>query len=154
MYEGIDPTMRTPLKIDRDATGSTLLPWDVSQDTISEHDRRHQILTRFYTSGPANDSREIARSIRPHLEAFLRVACPETFPPGTLLGSFLNLCEQRYSSSTRRILDAQHITELRDLVEYSKRYHHDDTNPAWETAAINDGELRSYVGRTLAFTKP
>ncbi len=152
MYEGIDSTMRTSLKIERDASGSTLLPWDVSQDIISEHDRRHQLLTRFHTNGPANDSLEIACSIRPHLEAFLRVACPGTFPPGMSLGSFRGLCDERYGS-IGQILDNQRIAELRDLVEYSNRYHH-VTNQARETADINDAQLCSYVKRTLAFTKP
>jgi wobble nucleotide-excising tRNase len=149
--EGLVPAMRTPLKIDRDATGSTLLHWDVSQDSITEHDRRHELLTEFHTRGAADDTRNVARSIRPHLEAFLRVACPGSFPPGTLLGPFRAICEQRYGN-VGQILDAHHIEELRDLVEYSNRYHH-DTNPAWETEAINDGELRGYVARALTFAR-
>jgi hypothetical protein len=85
------------------------------------------------------------------LEAFLRVACPEHFPAGTLLGSFRNLSTQRVGTP-QQILDAGATQELRDLIEYSNRFHH-DTNPAWETEAINDGELAGFVQRALEFAK-
>ncbi len=42
--------------------------------------------------------------------------------------------------------------ELANLVEYANRFHH-DTNPAYETAVVNDGELHGFASRTLAFAK-
>jgi hypothetical protein len=42
--------------------------------------------------------------------------------------------------------------ELNDLREYANSFHH-DTNPAWETEAINDAELQNFVRRTLAFAR-
>jgi hypothetical protein len=95
--------------------------------------------------------REVARSIRPHLEAFLRVALPEQFPPGTLLGPFLNACRQRLGTP-QQILGDRATEELDELVEYANRFHH-DTNPAWETEAINDGELRGFIDRALRFAR-
>jgi hypothetical protein len=95
--------------------------------------------------------REVARSIRPHLEAFLRVACPGHFPPGTLLRPFLNVCRQKLGTP-QQILDTAATQELEELVEYANRFHH-DTNPAWETEVINDGELRGYVDRALRFAR-
>ena len=100
-------------------------------------------------SRDAGDRREVARSIRPHLEAFLRVACPEHFRPGSLLGPFIDLCEQRVGTA-QEILDAQTIRELRDLNEYASRYHHQ----GWETEPINDGALRGFVERALRFARP
>jgi hypothetical protein len=97
------------------------------------------------------NNREVARSIRPHLEAFLRIACPEHFPPGTLLGQFHNLCLQR-EGTPQQILDADDLRELHDLNEYAKQFHH-DTNAAWRTVVINDGELAFYVRRALNFTR-
>ena len=81
----------------------------------------------------------------------MRGACPEHFLPGTMLGAFRGLCEQRVGSP-QEILDVATTLELRDLVEYANRFHH-DTNPAWETAIINDGELQGFVRRTLEFAK-
>ena len=74
------------------------------------------------------------------IETFLRVAYPEHFPPGTLLGPFRNLCEQYVSRSAE-------IPESCNLVEYAKRFHH-HTTPAWEIEKINDSELLDFVNRT------
>lgn len=54
--------------------------------------------------------------------------------------------------TAQEVLDASDTGEPRDLVEYANHFHH-DTNPAYETVAINDAELRGFVERTLAFTR-
>ena len=108
------------------------------------------MLRAYLTSATPND-REVARAIRPVLEAFLRVAFPENFPPGTLLGYFLETCRQR-AGTPREMLKTQDLSEVRDLVEYANKFHH-DTNAAWETEIINDGELRGFVERTLNFAR-
>lgn len=151
LWEGATPNLRTALEVARDGAGSTIRPWDVTQDCISEHDRRHTML-RGYMQTAAGSARDVARAIRPTLEAYLRVACPEHFPPGTLLGPFRHLCDQRVGTP-QEILNRGDTDELRDLTEYANRFHH-DTNPAWETEVVNDAELRGFVERTLAFIRP
>ncbi|KAA0214980.1 MAG: hypothetical protein EDM82_08540 [Cyanobacteria bacterium CYA] len=151
LWEGAVPTMRTAMEVARDGAGSTIRTWDVTQDCISEHDRRHAML-RAHTQTPVANTREVARAIRPTIEAYLRVASPEHFPPGTLLGPFRHLCDQRVGSA-QQILDRANTDELRDLTEYANRFHH-DTNAAWETEVINDAELLGFVQRTLAFVRP
>ncbi len=150
LWEGMDQTQRAAFQVARDTVGSTIRVWDVNQDCITEHDRRHACLREYLTNNTGN-VREVACAIRPTIEAFLRVACPEHFPPGTMLGVFRSLCEQRIGTP-QEILSTATTQELRDLVEYANRFHH-DTNPAWETAAINDGELQGFVRRTLEFAK-
>lgn len=150
IWEGTDRTMRAAVTVVRDGTGSTIQSWDVDQDSITEQDRRHTLLRGYLMGSPVN-VREVARSIRPLLEAFLRVAYPDTFPPGTLLGSFRVNCDKRVGTADE-ILRAADIQELRDLTEFSNRFHH-DTNRASETETINDGELRGYVGRALRFAR-
>ena len=147
LWQGADSTVRAALELVRDGVGSTVRRWDVAQDSITEHDRRHTRLREYLASG-AGDMREVARSIRPHLEAFLRVAYPEHFPAGSMIGSFIRLCEERVGTA-QEILDAQSIQELQDLNEYARRYHHQ----GWETEPINDGELRGFVDKTLRFTR-
>ncbi len=148
IWEGVDSTVRAALEVVRDGVGSTLRAWDVAQDSITEHDRRHSGLRDYLVSG-AGDMREVARFIRPHLETFLRVACPEHFTPGCMVGPFIDLCERRVGTA-QEILNAQSIRELRDLNEYARRYHHQ----GWETEPINDGELRGFVERALRFARP
>jgi len=150
LWEGADTTVRTALHLVRDGDGTSIGVWDVNQDSITEHDRRHAVLREYLSNGTPNN-REVAAAIRPLLEAFLRVACPEHFVPGLLLGPFRNLCEQRVGSP-RQVMDNVAIQELRDLTEYANRFHH-DTNPAWQTEIINDGELAGFVRRALDFAR-
>ncbi len=150
IWEDAEPTHRCALQVVRNPTGSTLAVWDANQDCITEHDKRHQRL-RGFAAGQIAASREVAQAIRPTLEAFLRVAFPEFFPPSTLLGQFRNTCQQRLGGAGE-ILAAQDLHELRDIVEYANRFHY-DTNPAWETAVVNDGELLQFTNRALRFAR-
>ncbi len=150
IWEGADPATRVALHVVRDGNGSTIEAWNVARDSVTEHDRRHSVLRDYLLNAGANE-REIACSVRPHLEAFFRVACPEHFPPGTLLGPFRGLCDQRVNTP-QQILNTQDIHELRDIVEYANRFHH-DTNPAWEAEAVNAVELTGFVTRVLTFVK-
>lgn len=150
IWDGADATIRSALEIARAGDGSTVRAWDVAQDSVTEHDRRHTQFRDFVEDG-TGEPREIARAIRPHLEAFLRVACPANFPPGTLLGPFIALCRQRLEQADE-ILGADETRELDELKEYANRFHH-DTNPAWETELINDAELQSFVRRALEFAR-
>ena len=150
IWEGADPTIRAALHVVRDGNGSTIEAWNVDQDSVTEHDRRHAAMREYLANGGQNE-REIAQSIRPHLEAFCRVAYPEYFIPGTLLGPFRGLCQQRVNTP-QQILNVQDIQELEDLVEYANRFHH-DTNPAWANEPINSAALSGFVTRALAFAK-
>ena len=123
----------------------------MNDESATEHDRRHS-LVRGYLESVTADTREISESIRHVLEGFLRVAFPEHFPPGTLLGPFKNRCTQRVGGQDE-IMSSQLTQNLDDLTEYANLFHH-ETNPlGWETVVINDGELRGFVERTLIFAR-
>lgn len=148
LWEATDPSLRSAFIFDRARVGSTIRLWDVNQDLITDHDRRHKLLREF-VAGENVNKRDVAQALRPTLEAFFRVARPENFPPGTLLGPFRGLCEQRVGHANE-ILNQAAIDELRRLTDYGNRFHH-DTNSAYLTQAINDGELLDFTKRTLAF---
>jgi wobble nucleotide-excising tRNase len=151
IWEGAEDHMPcTALQIVRDGHGSTLSPWDVQHDATTEYDRRHALLREYLATG-RGEARQVAKAIRPVLEGFERVAHPEHFPPGSLLGPFLGICDQ-HVGTTAEILDTQDIRTLREILEYANRFHH-DTNPAWETESINDGELRGFITQTLNFIR-
>ena len=150
VWEGADRTTRSAMRITRDGRGSTLVVWDVRQDTLTPHDRRHEMVREYIRSGSPDNEREIAASLRPVLEAFMRVAHPGAFPPGSVFGRrFFDKCAQHHGQPGE-ILSAATTAELRVLVDYANGFHH-DTNPAWETAIINDQELLGFAIRTLAF---
>ncbi|NQS98385.1 MAG: AAA family ATPase [candidate division Zixibacteria bacterium] len=151
IWEGADKNNRVALEVRRANAGLTLASWDVNRDSITEHDKRHTMLKRYLSTQDPDIQRHVAEAIRPHLEAFLRVAQPEYFKPETLLGNFLNCCDQVLANGSQ-ILNADDTKELRDLKEFANKFHH-DTNPAWETETINDTELLGFVKRTLEFAK-
>ncbi|MHC2246108.1 AAA family ATPase [Bradyrhizobium elkanii] len=148
LWEGTDPTLRSAFMFDRAISGSTLRAWDVNQDLITDHDRRHALLRNFVDAAQG-ERREVAEALRPTLEAFMRVAYPQHFTPGTLLGPFRGLCEQRVGTANE-IMNQADIDELRRLTDYGNRFHH-DSNPAYRAQAINDAELVDFARRTLAF---
>lgn len=149
LWEQADRNASTALRINRAAVGSKLAVWDVRNDSVSEHDKRHELVRGYLTAADPAREREVAVALRPILEAFMRVAYPAHFPPGTLLGPFIGQCEQRLGANNQ-ILSANDITELRALLAYANQFHH-DTNPAWQTTAINDAELSDFAERTLLF---
>lgn len=150
IWEDAPVADRAAVEIARDGLGSILQPWNVNQDCITEHDRRHSKLREYLASSTPNNL-EVVRSIRPSLEAFLRVAFPEHFIPGTLLGPFRALCEQRVNTPLQ-ILNAADTRELRDLIDYANQFHHDSI-ALGDTVVINDGELLDFVRRALDFMK-
>lgn len=151
IWQGADKTNRSTLKIVRSGQSSTIDTWDVHQDCITEHDKRHALIQHYITAGNAGKEREVATALRHVLEAFLRVAYPAHFPPGKLLGKFHNECEQSIVTGTI-ILSHLDANELRQLLDYANKFHH-DTNPAYATATINDQELKAYCNRTLNFAR-
>ena len=149
LWEQADKNITTTMRINRVGDGSEISMWDVRNDSISEHDKRHELVQAYIHAADPDRERQVAEALRPILEAFMRVAFPEYFPPGVLLGRFIRLCEQRLGG-INKILPAGDVAELKALVEYSNQFHH-DPNPAWQTAVINDAELADFAQRTLIF---
>lgn len=141
-------TDTTSLCVGRATNGSIINEWDVESEKIGRHDKRHSLLMQF-DSGGGGDRLKVAQSIRPHLEHYLRVACPDKFRDGEMLREFRNRARSAKDNGTPFMSDSK-FTELDQIVEFSNDFHH-ETNLAADTVIINDAELRQYVKRTLAF---
>lgn len=85
------------------------------------------------------------------LEAFCRVAYSTDFLPESKLGQLCQQCVTR-AGTPREIMSAANAQELRAILDYANRYHH-DTNLTYATVLINDAELTDFVRRTLAFMR-
>ncbi len=149
LWNQADKNTATALRINRAESGSEFSEWNVRNDSISEHDKRHELVRGYLVSANPDKDREVAQTLRPIMEAFMRVAYPEHFPPGKLLGPFLGIADQ-YVGTNREILSVGDIAEARELLKYANQFHHD--NPTWQTTAINDAELSDFARRTLIFT--
>ena len=127
---------------------STLEPWEPTEDEFTEYDHNHRALREFH-AGTATDIRRVAKSLRPVMEGYLRVAYPEHCPPGTLLGKFRQKV-QTLIEAGNSIMSTEKIHELDEIREYANRFHH-DTNPAWESEVPSDSELLGFVNRVFSF---
>ena len=151
LWDKADKGTTSALVVQRQGRGSTLAEWNVRDDCINEHDRRYEKVDGYLHNGDMAIQREVATALRPIIEVFVRVAYPMHFEPGDVLGKFISICKGRIDND-KAILATHDLAELRSLVDYANTFHH-DTNPAWETAAINDGELSRYCERVLSFCK-
>lgn len=143
-------TQKAALTVIRDGTGSTLAAWNVSDAMVTEHDRRYLQAFQYLQRAEPTIERRVAESLRPMLEAFARVAYPADFPPGSLLGPFHDLCTKRLGKPNE-IMAAADAQELRALLDFANRYHHE--NPAYATELINEAELTDFTQRTLRFIR-
>jgi len=151
IWEHSDPMRRASLQVRRDGpTSSTIDAWNVDADLITEYDRRHEELRNYLQNGAAGNLRDIAVDIRPTLEYFCRVAYPADYPPGGLLGNFINRCQTKFSARNP-VMPAADLQELRDLTDYGNRFHHDSNPQGYLTVTVTDAELQGFVQRTLAF---
>jgi wobble nucleotide-excising tRNase len=148
VWQHADQSNTGTLEVKRATVGSSLGSWNPSDYATEEYDRRHALLREYSVSNVGNQG-DVAQSIRPVLERFLRVARPEYFTPETLLGQFKEIVRQKIGTPIE-ILSQADYDELSELLEYANKFHH-DTNPAWERETINDGELQTFVRRTLEF---
>ena len=150
VWEGASKKACAALSVVRDPTGSTIAAWKVSDDCVTEYDRQHARL-RDYLRANTGNRRQVAQDLRHVLEGFLRRACAEHFRPGEVLGKLRTRIRDRQPADPE-ILPANAVEELEAISEYANKFHH-ETNQGWETEAINDSELRSWVQRTLDFAK-
>ena len=149
LWDAVDRTLVSAMKVSRSGSGSIFSEWDVNQDTVTEYDRNYLMVSNFIENGHGADEHSVAVVLRPILESFIRITCPLIFPPGSLLGRFIDTCRQ--SENTRsQILEPDVCTELRALLDYANQFHH-DANPAWQTENINEQELLDHARRTLHF---
>lgn len=147
LWNDADRHIRASLQVRRAGASSILAAWDVTPEDYASHDQRHELM-RAYNGNPAQ-ALAVAQALRPTLERFLRVAYPESCPPGMMIGGFVGLCEERQAAGNP-ILSADDLNCLRDLNEYSGQFHHPNYDA---NAPINDGELIDHIGRVLRFTR-
>ena len=130
----------------RMANGTAVGEWDVEKETASEYAKKHRVLWDYRHSATGSP-REVAQTIRPVLEEYLRLKLPHSFADNEWLGDFI--AKIRAAAATDPLAAAQCINErVEQINDYSKKYHH-SSNPAADTETIDEGELENYVRLTL-----
>lgn len=123
---------------------TTIEEWDVEKETQDGYFKEHAALNSYLLNN-AKDLIDIARKIRPVLEGYMRYRFPNKFPPNEWLGDMIK--QVRDTGEKHPMHSA--LEELTGVNDFSKKYHH-DTNPGKaDSEPINEGELFTYVQRTL-----
>lgn len=151
LWKAAPRNTRSAMRIARAAVGSVIEAWDVNHDSITEHDHRFGRALAYVQNADPAQERTVAADLRYMIEAFLRIAYANHFPPGSMAGQFWTLCNQRIGTPNQ-ILPQGDTVELRAVLDFANRYHH-DTNPTYQTENINDAELANFASRTLAFIR-
>jgi wobble nucleotide-excising tRNase len=151
VWDKCQQLQKAAVEVRRSGTGSTLTAWDINAAMVTEHDRRYLAAVAYLDQADPATERRVAESLRPMMESFCRVAYPNIFTPGSMLGRFQGLCDAR-AGTRQEIMSATNAQELRALLDYANRFHH-DTNTAYATELINDAELTDLTRRTLAFIR-
>ena len=118
--------------------------WDIEKETKEGYFQDHAALTAYLQEGSKN-LRDIARKIRPVLEGYCRYRFPGQFTDKEWLGDMIDKIKTKGTDHQLFSL----LEELQSINDYSKKYHHDTNHAKADTEFIDDGELQSFVKRTL-----
>ncbi len=144
LWEKLDPSITKTLCIKRMGNGSKIDEWDIEKETRGEYFNNYFALNEYLESGPDGDLRKVARCIRPLLEGNLRMRFPGRFSRTEWLGdmiSHIQGCDEQDSLFCIKQLHP----DLKEINDYSKKYHHSPQNPLADQYPVVDAELKQYV---------
>jgi wobble nucleotide-excising tRNase len=112
--------------------------WDLEREVKDGYLRAHMDMLDFH-NGKSGTASEMRLKMRPLLESYIRYRFPNQIPDGKWLGDMLAIIK----STTNHPL-ASVYKDIDDINSFTAPFHHD------VTAAFNEDEVKTYVGRTLA----
>jgi wobble nucleotide-excising tRNase len=133
----------------RMGNGTGIGDWDVVKETAGGYAKKHRVLWnyKYYPAICTTSPREVAQTIRPVLEEYLRLKLPHSFGDREWLGDFI--AKIRNALDTDPLAAAKCIVDRLTMInEFSKRYHH-NSNPNADAEILDEAELLSFVEQTL-----
>src|SRR5690606_9391311 len=98
--------------------GTTVGEWDVERETLPEYSKKHKILWDYAYSGSGSPI-EVAQTIRPVLEEYLRLKLPRSFADNEWLGDFI--AKIRSAPPTDPLAAAQSVLPRIEMInDYGK----------------------------------
>ena len=125
---------------------TTIVECDIEAATQSAYKTDRQALTDFYHDG-LGEVRDVVQKIRPVIETYTKILAGDIVTEADTLGVIVG--KLRAAGPTHQLHPL--CDGLDDLNIYTRRYHHGENQHA-ATELITDGELHSYVKRTLEMT--
>jgi len=128
---------------------SNIVEYDIESELLSAVIKDSMTLKNYISQGAVTDEqkRSIGRCIRPVLESYFHIKFFDLVCDSDWLGNFIGKVRNSVSGDPFYRLYSQ-VSELTDLNNYSKRFHH-RFNHQCDSLPITDAELRAYCERTL-----
>ena len=146
---------QTPLncqcsKIEYFGNSSCIIEFYIDTETLSSILKDSLAIKNYLINGCLSDQerRGIARCLRPALESYFHLKFFDIVAPNDWLGDFISNVRSATSPTNRFYRLQESLSELTDINDYSKKYHH-RFNANNETEPVTDAELRGYCDRTL-----
>lgn len=146
-YKDLDPLKPDSTKyisskmIDRDNYNSYVL---------HSYHKEYNKLYDFISNGSEADKVEIARSIRPILEAYLRFLYPKDFSNGMWLGEMISKIRQETNQSSIFYDKHGKFSTIEKINEFSKTYHHAESFDT-KIQDLDFSTVQYYAKDTLRF---
>ncbi|MEZ9804553.1 AAA family ATPase [Vibrio sp. 10N.261.55.B8] len=117
---------------------------------IHSYHKEYNKLFDFVADGSEEQKVEIARSIRPILEAYLRFLYPKQFIKDCWLGDMITMIRQETNESSPYFDKHNRFSSIERINEFSKDYHHAD---GFDTKIqdLDYQTVKSYAKETLCF---
>lgn len=140
------------LRLGTTAGSVGVLAWNIDEYCLSQAHRDYFVLRKFLEDGVGDAGQliTVARAIRPYLEGYLRHRFPARFPRGTNFGGLIAEIQGAQAGDELHSLQAK-VRELEDLNGFTRRFHHSDVGGP--PMPVSEGELRTWVGRAMAFVQ-
>ena len=141
-----------PLKIDSPKYISSQMIDRDNYDSYVLHSyhKEYNKLHDFVAEGTENDKVEIARSIRPILEAYLRFLYPKQFVKGMWLGQMIKMIREEINEESI-LYDKNHkISNISMINEFSSTYHHAEEFDT-KIQSLDFSTVQFYAKHTLLF---
>ncbi len=141
-----------PLKIDSSKYISSKMIDRDNYDSYVLHSyhKEYNKLHDFVINGTENNKVEIARSIRPILEAYLRFLYPKQFIKGIWLGQMIKMIREETDEESILYDKNQKINIISQINEYSSTYHHSEDFDT-KIQSLDFSTVQYYAKSTLLF---
>lgn len=149
VWRELNQTESQSIKISFLNNSSILTKFDIKYDTLASVIKDSTLIKNYIVNGTIVEEvkMSIARAIRPAIESYYHLKFFDFISETEWLGNFIRQVREAQPTDPFYRLQPS-LTELTDLNNYSKRYHHRFNGNA-DNEPIVEGELRTYCQRAL-----
>jgi wobble nucleotide-excising tRNase len=123
---------------------------DYESYVLHSYHKEYNKLFDFVSSGSDADKVEIARCIRPVLEAYLRFLFPKQFVSDIWLGDMIAKIREEKDESSPFYDKSNRFYSIEKINEFSKKYHHSEGFDT-KIQSLDFQTVKSYAKETLCF---